>query len=76
MKDLLKLLRQRRIWSMIVAVATVILGWLSLDYIPEPEILTDMLANMGVMAAKFIEIGGAFISGALALWSYLRPKKT
>ena len=75
MEKLIEILNQRRVWSGIVATATVLFGWLGLDFVQDPNTLIDLLANFGVALAKVIEALGALVAGALALWSYIKPKE-
>jgi len=68
MNQILHLLRQRRVWAGIVAVVTFVITLFGVNWDGDAEVLTNLLHAVGESAA-------ALISGLLALWSYLYPKK-
>lgn len=75
MEKFKNLLGQRRVWAAIVASLVYLFTWLGLDYIPDPNGLTDILLNLGVVTAKAIETFGMLVTAVLALLSYFKPKK-
>ncbi len=68
MEQVLHLLKQRRVWAGIVGVGTFVLTMAGASWDGDAETLTNLLHAVGESAA-------ALISGGLALWSYLNPKK-
>ena len=68
MEKLLWLLQQRRFWSALVGVSTMMLTLLHAQYQFDVPAVTEALTAFGGAAS-------IAISSVLALWSLLRPKK-
>ena len=63
MENILKLIAQRRVWSGIVFVLTLIFSQIDVP------VLTDLLTAFGGALSGLIMAG-------LALWSYFKPKQS
>lgn len=66
---ILNLLTQRRVWIFIISSVSFLLSVLKIEYKIDIPVLGDMLTVFGVALVNFVTAG-------LAVWSYLKPKKS
>lgn len=68
LKQILELLRQRRVWAGLVGVIAFLVTALNLGLKIDTPLLTNLLSDFGLAVS-------GLISSGLALWSYLKPKE-
>ena len=63
-----ELLKQRRVWITIFALASIVLKWFGIDLDPDTE--TAIIDQTMILVSLIPDV----ISAVLALWSYIAPK--